>query len=459
MREETVDRGFLGNLVAKYFEYYENHQLLTVFVTGMAFMILVTIVCAIITGGTSFLYMLHPNAPYVFMDHFSMVTDAASNPYSSHGEIYPPLIILIYAAIGNLTIPFMTGSYYSSWDMATAMRTTEMPVMIFMVLILAMIISSYIIYQKYTEKELSHPEFNAVFICILFSYPVLFGLATGNAIFLSVLCCVLYIYLYDSDNKWHRYLAYIFLGVAAGCKIAPAFLGILTLKHRGYIEFGKCVAIVAALFFVPFIFTDADPIWYIRHVIEYAGSVPPSFGYLNINDFMELLGANLYVTLGVEVIVLGIFLLIILMDDQMERWEEMALLGALLMIAFTVSVSYTLMYMVIPLFLLLTSHRKIENKGMWLCIICFIVIFALIPGFEWAQKYVGTTKVVFLLIMVVYLMAISIRRQIGGGSKLKGFLPKRDKSEEKSKGGKKLSAKKDSKKAPGKNKNPKKHRA
>jgi|GEM_PF-1755480 len=457
MREETVDRGFLGNMVAKYFDYYENHQVLTVFVTGMVFMMFVSFICLLFTGGTSFLYMLHPNAPYVLMDHFSMTTDAASNPYTAHAEIYPPLIILIYAAIGNLTIPFMTGSYYSSWDMATQMRTTEMPVMVLMVLILAMIISSYIIYQKYTEKELSHPEFNAVYICILFSYPVLFGLATGNAIFLSVLCCVLYIYLYDSDNKWARYLSYIFLGVAAGCKIAPAFLGILTLKRRGIVEFGKCVAIVAVMFFGPFLFTDADPIWYIRHVIQYACSVPPSFGYLNINDFLELIGANITVVLGVMVVVLGAFLLLILMDDEMERWEEMALLGALLMIAFSVSVSYTLMYMVIPLFLLLTSHRKIESKGMWLCVICFIVIFALIPGFEWAQKYVGTIKVVFLLIMVAYIMGRSIRRQINSTGKVRFSLPGKKDKEVKAKSDKKSVAKKSSKKAPGKD--PKKHKA
>ena len=296
-----------------------------------------------------------------------------------------------------------------------------------------------------------------MYFCILFSYPVLFGLATGNAIFLSVLCCVLYIYLYDSDNKWARYLSYIFLGVAAGCKIAPAFLGILTLKRRGTIEFGKCVAIVAALFFVPFAFTDGDPIWYIRNTIQYASSVPPSFGYLNINDFLELIGANITTVLAVEVIVLGLFLLMILFDDEMERWEEMALLGALLMIAFTVSVSYTLMYMVIPLFLLLTSHRKIEDKGMWLCVICFIVIFALIPGFEWAQKYVGTIKVVFLLIMVVYLMSKSIRRQIGSTGKARFSLLGRKDKEVKAQSDKKSVAKKSSKKAPGKD--PKKHKA
>jgi hypothetical protein len=195
-------------------------------------------------------------------------------------------------------------------------------------------------------------------------------------------------------------------------KVTPAFLAVLTLKRKGWLELGKCVVIVTALLIVPFVFTDGDPIWYVRHVIEYASSVPSSFGFLNINDILDALGLDIYGALAVEIIVLGAVLMVILMDDEMEKWEEATILGGMLMLIFSVSVSYTLLYMELGLMLLLTTHKKFTDKGMLLCVICFIGIFCLMPGFELAQKYVGTIKMILMLILLAYLFIISIRRQI-----------------------------------------------
>jgi len=387
----------------------ESNGVATLYITGMIVMAVLCIICAIITQGSSFLYMLHPNPPYVFMDHFSMVTAACDDPYTVQNVIYPPLIMIIYGTIGHFTIPFVEGKYESSWDLAVAMRTTEMPMMVFVVLILALVISFYIIYQKYAGNELGQNRYNIVFITLLFSYPVLFGISTGNCIFLSVLNCILYIYCYDSENKWIRYFSYICLGVAAGVKITPALLAILTLKHRGWVDFGKCFAIVTAILLVPFIFTDGDPITFINNTLSYASSVPSTFGILNINDIMDALGASITLTICVEVLVMGIFLLFIWLDDQMEKWEEATLLGALLMLVFSVSVSYTFLYMEIGLMLLLATGKKLD-KGLIFCVICFVGILALIPGFSLGQTYVGTMKTVFMLMMVIYLLYRSAKR-------------------------------------------------
>ena len=313
---------FTSMLKERYQEHLENNGVATLFITGMLVMMLICIICAIITQGNSFLDMLHPNPSYVFMDHFSMVTAACDNPYTVQEVIYPPLIMTLYGIIGHFTIPFVEGSYESSWDLAVAMRTTEMPMMVFVVLILALVMSFYIIYQKYVGNELGQNRYNIVFITILFSYPVLFGISTGNCIFLSVLCSILYIYCYDSDNKWTRYFSYVCLGVATGVKITPALLAVLTLKRRGWIDFGKCFAIVVAFFLIPFIFTDGDPILFIKNTLSYASYVPSTFGILNINDIMSVLGANSTLTIGVEILVMGRFMIFIRMDDQMEKWEE-----------------------------------------------------------------------------------------------------------------------------------------
>ena len=399
------------DLKKKYLEYYENNQVLTVFLTGMFLMMFICIICAIFTQGTAFLGMLHSFPQYVFMDHFSMVVDSVNHPYTWNFEIYPPLGILFYAVIGHFTLPFMAGTYESTWDLATSMRDTSMPMMVFLTLIMATIMSFYILYQKFTEKDFNHNEYNAIFIALLFSYPVLFGLSTGNYIFLCVLCSVLYLYLYDSENKWIRYFSYICLGCAAGMKVTPAFLAVLTLKRQGWVELIKCVIIVTVLLIGPFVFTDGNPWTYFQNTLNYASTVPSTFGFLNIADIMNALGLNIFSLVVVEIFVLGIFLLVILMDEEMERWEEATILGALLILVFSVSVSYTLIYMVMGLILLLTTHKKLD-KGLWICIICFVAILADFPGFWVGQTYIGSIKMVFLVVLVLYLIINSSKRLI-----------------------------------------------
>ena len=104
--------------------------------------------------------------------------------------------------------------------------------------------------------------------------------------------------------------------------------------------------------------------------------------------------------------------MLILMDDEMEKWEEATILGGMLMLIFSVSVSYTLLYLELGLMILLATHKKFTDKGMMLCVICFIGVFCMMPGFELGQKYVGTIKMIFMLVMLLYLFYRSIRRQI-----------------------------------------------
>jgi hypothetical protein len=369
--------------------------------------------------------MVHPRQNYVFMDHFGSVIFSSDHPYTLYEVIYPPLITVFYAVIGHFTIPYMSG-YEVGWGMAEAMRSTSMPMMVFMTLILAIVISFYVIYQKYTENDLSRQEFNILFICLLFSYPVLFGLSTGNCIFLALLCSVLYIYCYDSENRNVRIFSYVMLGIAAGIKIIPAILGVLTLKRRGWKEFFECVLIVAALFFVPFVFTDGDPVTFFLNALNYGSSVPSSFGILNVSDLTNLLGLSGNVSAIIKVLLLGISFICVLLDDGMERWEEASILGAMMMLTFSVSVPYTFAYMVIGLVMLLAA-RKDMDRSMMLVIICFIVIFADIPAFSESPTYIGTIKGVALAALTIYLLGKSASRMIKSEGKSKKVVEKKAK--------------------------------
>jgi len=407
--EEPMD-GTMGSIKSWYIEKYASNKTLTVFVTGLVAVFLLNVIVSLFTEGSAFAYMVHPRQEYVFMDHFGSVIFSSDHPYTQYEVVYPPLITLIYAVIGHFTIPYMDG-YEIGWDMACAMRSTSMPMMVFMTLIMALIISFYIIYQKYTEDNFTRQEFNILFICLLFSYPVLFGISTGNCIFLALLCTILYIYCYDSDDKRIRILSYVFLGVAAGVKIIPAIFGILTLKRRGWLEFFECVIIVTAMLLVPFVFTDGDPITFIKHTLEYGSYVPSTFGILNISDLTNALGISGSVSVIIKILFLGVVLCCILLDDKMERWEEATILGSVVMLTFSISVPYTLSYMMIGLIMLLTLRKEL-TRGMMLVILCFIVIFADIPAFTELPTYIGTMKGLFLAILTIYLLAVSIMRLV-----------------------------------------------
>lgn len=395
----------------KYAQKYQENPVLTIFVSLMLVFILVNFLFAIVTGGKTFLYMLHPFPDYVLMDHFSMVVYSIDHPYTRDNPvIYPPLITLAYGVIAHYTVPFVK-ECDSIWDLATSMRTTEMPVMVLVVAMMAVFVSLYFIYQKYSEKQFKRQEYNVIFILLLFSYPVLFGLSTGNCIFLSLLFTILYVYYHDSENKNVRMMSYLFLGIAAGIKIVPAVFGILTLKRFGVVEFAKCVVIVSVLLLAPFIFTDGDPITFFTHTISYGSTVPSTFGILGINDIALALGWNSTIVTGIKLLVIGVVLAAIVFDEKMKKWEAVTLLGALVMIAFSVSVPYTLIYVMIGLVIFLNSE-KVINRYIMLVLCCLIVIIAPLPGFELGQTYVGTIKGVVMMALTIILVSHSVKRII-----------------------------------------------
>ena len=424
----------IDSLKAFYNNSYQRNPVLTAVLSGLFVMILVNLVCAVITGGDTFRFMLLPsgNETWVLMDHFSITVTCYEDPYTNGDfNIYPPLAVLMYGVIAHFTMPF-TKIMATHELTAMEMRNHEVPIMVLMLLVVALIFMMYVLYQKYTEKELTSRSFNLVFFTILFSYPMVWGLTVCNCILLAAFFAALYVFLYDSDNKWVRYMAYVCLGLSAGLKLIPAFLGILTLKHRGIKEFALCVIIVSALIFVPFIFTDGNPIDVLQRSMEYSKDVPSTFGIININDLTNAIGLSSTVSLFLKLLLSGIVLLTVLFDDKMEAWEEVTLISSLLVLAFSVSVPYLFIYLLVGLIMFLVARKQMDQKSM-IAVVCFVVIFCLIPGFYNMPTYISTIKSLFLFILVAYLVYCSLFQNI---------LKKEKLPEEKGDGKKKVRAKK-----------------
>lgn len=410
MSEKDGDSVSMGRISEWYISRYNENPVFTLFLTGMFLMLAISVICGLVTEGVTLRNMLHHSDSYILMDHFSITVTCYDHPYTNGDfNIYPPLIVLMYAVVAHFSVPYVTPGA-DNWQTAMAMRSSEMPVMVLVMLIMAILFFTYVMYQKYTQKEFTSDRFNVLFFTILFSYPVLWDLSVGNCVGLAAFFASMYVFCYDSENKWVRYAAYICLGLAAGIKIIPAFLGILTLKHRGAKEFVICVIITTFLLLGPFVLTDGNPIEILQRSMEYSVMVPSTFGILNINDLTRLLGIEWMATY-LKLLLAGLVLLVVLFDDKMERWVEVTLISSLLVIAFSVSVPYLFLYMITGMVMFLVA-RKDLTKGTMLAVICFVIMFCDIPGFYNEQTYIGTIKAAAVLILVVYLLGDSIKNHL-----------------------------------------------
>lgn len=67
---------------------------------------------------------------------------------------------------------------------------------------------------------------------LILSGPMLFLLERGNILLIVIAFTMLFCALYDSENKYLRYIGYVSLAIAAAIKIYPAVFGLLLIKRR-----------------------------------------------------------------------------------------------------------------------------------------------------------------------------------------------------------------------------------
>lgn len=101
-----------------------------------------------------------------------------------------------------------------------------------------------------------------------------------------------YLMGFESDNRYIRLLSYVCLGIAAGTKILPALLAVLTLKHRGFKEFGLCTIITLSLLFLPgLLIHDGSLFEFIKNAFAFDASIAEG-EILNIRGLTLLLGLD-----------------------------------------------------------------------------------------------------------------------------------------------------------------------
>ena len=393
---------------------YSKNPVFTLFATVMVLMLLVFIIVAVVTGGKSITNMFWVNRYETFSDYFDSIVYSSNNPYSI-GVIYPPLITVFYEIIGHFAIPFTDPSITS---LSLALRNSQLGLMSYFVITLLTFYAVRRIVSKLSEGKNINAE--ALFLLLALSYPLLYTVERGNNVILAVVFCFIFLMCYKSENKVIRYLSYAALGVAAGIKIYPALFGLLILRDRKYREMLECMLTVALIFFLPFLFTDGNPIMMVENILDYA--VPESVaGFINLTQltfaiFQTVLPHGTVVLMSNIVVLTVTFLsmIIILFDRGMKPWKVVALISFNIILGPGVGTQYLFVYVAIPLVYFLLTEKEMTRENKFF-LLCFIIIMALIPGVEhpgeaYSQLAISTIKSVFVIAMTVYLIVEGIRR-------------------------------------------------
>jgi len=354
---------------------YADDPLKVLFYTFMAAAAIIMVIGGLITGGDSIRHMLWPDSVASGFDFF----EPLRTNMDMNTDIYPPFAYLFYLFLGMLVIP-------SSGDVSLeGLRNTQMG---FLVYSLYLLLVYFLLYKAIKKmKAGTEREKDIFFILLLFTLPSIFLIERANILALVLVFVLLFFNGYDSENKKIRYLSYLCLAFATGFKLYSVIFGLILLRTKKLKEIGICLLIGAAVFFVPFLFTDGTIFQYIGNVTSHAaamGSIPHA-DYVDLNNlilciyaFSESLppGSLSLILSGVLMIAASIS---VVFSTNTDRWKPVALiiLATLLLTGF--KPVYAILFMVVPLIMFIDS-RPVMNKLNLVYLICFVLMF--IPMFN-----------------------------------------------------------------------------
>lgn len=356
-------------LKSKHSEYYDEHQVGTVFVEAMAVIGILFVISMALTGGRTMSSVLVAVQTDTFMDYFNSVVFGLEDPYSNPKVIYPPLITAVYMVIARYTNDFV---FFYGNDYSIDMRNSEIPMMVFIIITLL----SLVLLQSVMEKNLKDGGCgkisNIMFFTVLLSYPVLWTLERGNSLLYAVPAVMLFITGYNSDNILIRFASYVALGFAVGIKISPVLFTLLILGQRRYTEFAVCVAIAAVMLLAPFAYTGGSIETVLDHALSY--NEPGLVGFKNVGEFLGLSSDAILVLSGAVILLMAALCI----WSGLEDWEKILLISCACIEFFTLNTPYLSLYLLIALIPFLVRNRTLNRKSI-IYLVFFITVFAMVP--------------------------------------------------------------------------------
>ena len=155
------------------------------------------------------------------MDYFNMLSNLYTlKPYSANAN-YPAMCFLILRVLYHMIplVPEGNDGFY---------LRNYMPAQLgYIIYTIVLILGIYELLTAFCKKN--EAENKLIAFSIIISGPFIFTLERGNIILVALLFLLLYVLLYNSDNRKYRYLAYIALAISASIKIYPALFGLMII--------------------------------------------------------------------------------------------------------------------------------------------------------------------------------------------------------------------------------------
>lgn len=350
--------------------------------------------------------------PDGFTDHTQSVGDSFLDPYADHGSIYPPMASLIYKVLGEMLPVEVRGA-----DGRKMMHWIVCMILLDMLGVMGMV---FCIRNKMMQYESF--DVNWVVASFLLSAPLMFSLERGNIALLAAMLSLLFVVLYESEERHLRELSYICLALAFSIKIYPAILGILLVRKKDFIGILKSAVYGALLILLPFLFYYGmeDMRLWITNLTATADSID-NWGYcynLSLYSISKVFGTLLGVGIGykkwaaLRILVFGGLGFAMFFSKKKQN----ALLAAVLLLILIPNASYyyVALFLWIPLLEIIKDAKEKMTAMDVVLLVCMLVTMAplalpRISIFWWGNFKMSYSYLIYdMAIMVISVITVFV---------------------------------------------------
>lgn len=294
------------------------------------------------------------NSDWTMSDYFRHLLFARDRAtVYEHGDnaCFPPLAYVFYYVYGKIS---SAGEVVNNFNVLS-----QMPYQILMYVLYSVVSVLLLVYaieelpiKKYLRRLLA--------FSVILSTPLFMGaLERGNMTLIVIALLLLAMLWKDSESAVKREAALILIAVAAGLKIYPAFFGLLYIKEKRWKEAARLVVYGVLFFFGPFAFfggvSGFKAFWSVISSMLGGNPVERVQFFTGILAFVGIQGKTAQILNYVFLIVL--FLMVLFTKSNIRK---MAFLAAAMAFFPNAAFRYTLLYFLMPLFVLCMEHKKLN---------------------------------------------------------------------------------------------------
>ncbi|QFJ53947.1 glycosyltransferase family 87 protein [Pseudobutyrivibrio xylanivorans] len=357
----------------------------TLFVTG---------ICSVIIMGVTKSYYLagyfHKNLDDVFMDYFNMLSLTFADDVYILKANWPAMCFVILSAmkafISNPGMPINNAVMLG--ENAINLRDNEIAMMGFVLIFVACFILI-----AYSVKSILNSESDRKnILLLLLSGPILCTVERGNLIMVSFAFLMVYLALYNAEDKRLRYIAFFALSLSASIKLYPALFGLLTLRRKKWKETVALAVMGFFTFVIPYFYFDG-----VVTIIKWLGGMSAANdvltsngvgGNYSIRNFTTILGTMLGVKGELYGWIPAVMLVVLLVAALFckREWERLFLIATACIWFPYFSFTYTLM-LYIPAAVVYMNQSDEEKAEIDAFLLGLLQAILILPMWSWVDSF------------------------------------------------------------------------